>query len=139
MSASRVGKWRYRVSGPTPACLAISSRLASAPRRVNASLATSKMRSRFRRASVRGFRDADFERFVAIGKILVTGDSLRSSTITETLSILPKLACRREENKDDGTDEAGWHIWSFRYLNQSLPNGLWRHATGRPRNLGTAT
>src|SRR6185295_2648099 len=35
-SSSRVGKCRYRVPAPTPACLAMSSKLASAPDRVNA-------------------------------------------------------------------------------------------------------
>src|SRR6266481_6072048 len=66
MSASRVGKWRYRVPAPTPASLAMSSRLAFAPDRVNASLATSRMRSRLRCASVRGLRRTGCERFLAI-------------------------------------------------------------------------
>src|SRR5277367_6784383 len=69
MSASRVGKWRYRVPGPTPDCLAMSSRLAFAPSRVKACLAISRMRWRLRRASVRGFRAADFAGFVGMGKI----------------------------------------------------------------------
>ncbi len=65
-----MGKWRYKVPAPTPACLAMSSRLASAPDRVNASFATSRTRSRFRWASARGFRTADCGRFVAIRKNL---------------------------------------------------------------------
>src|SRR5580700_784292 len=95
MSAPRVGKCRYKVPGPTPACLAISSRLASAPDRVKASFATSKMRSRFFWASVRGFRRTGCERFLGISKknlvSRVTGDSLRlSKPIAETISVLPK-------------------------------------------------
>src|ERR1700722_1329771 len=70
MSASRVGKWRYRVPGPTPDWVAISSRLAFAPWRVKACLATSKIRSRLRKASVRGLRGAGFAVFVGIGKIV---------------------------------------------------------------------
>ena len=71
-----MGKWRYNVPGPTSACLAMSSRLAFAPDRVNASLDTSRMRSRFRCASLRGFRPLGFERLLAINNH-VTGDSLR--------------------------------------------------------------
>jgi hypothetical protein len=48
--------------------MATSSRLASAPNRVNASFATFRTRSRFRCASARGFRAADCEGFVAISK-----------------------------------------------------------------------
>src|SRR6266851_3504478 len=57
----------------------MSSRLAFAPDRVKASLATSKMRSRLRCASVRGFRPADCEGCLAILKIFATGGSLRLS------------------------------------------------------------
>jgi hypothetical protein len=48
----------------------MSSRLAFWPDRVNAPFATSRMRSRFRSASVRGFRRAGFERFVGHKKTL---------------------------------------------------------------------
>ena len=65
---ARVGKWRYKVPGPTPDSLAMSSRLAFAPKRVNASFATSRMRSRLRWASARGFPRAECERFFAMGK-----------------------------------------------------------------------
>src|ERR1700684_4592971 len=58
----------------------MSSRLAFAPERVNASFATSKMRSRFRCASVRGFRGAILCFFSGIKKV-ATGDSLRLSYI----------------------------------------------------------
>src|ERR1035437_6936651 len=106
----------------------MSSRLAFAPKRVKASRATSRMRSRLRWASARGFRRADCKVFLAITKKCATGDSLRSSTNTETFSILPKLACERQENNDDGTNEAGRHICSFWDLNPSPPNGLRLHA-----------
>src|SRR5580700_486074 len=59
----------------------MSSRLAFAPDRVNASLATSKMRSRFRCASARGFRLGGCDRFVAYQKTLATGDHLRLSYV----------------------------------------------------------
>src|SRR5216683_5298881 len=57
----------------------MSSRLAFAPDRVNASFATSRMRSRFRCASVRGFRGAILRLLVGIPKKVATGDSLRLS------------------------------------------------------------
>jgi hypothetical protein len=89
---SRVGKWRYKVPGPTPASLAMSSRLAFAPDRVNASLAASKMRSRFRCASARGFRSGGCDRFVGISKnVKKTCNRRPSPTISssaETLSVL---------------------------------------------------
>src|ERR1035438_7336067 len=69
-SSSRVGKWRYKVPGATPPCLAMSSKLVFAPDLVNASLATSRIRSRLRCASVRGFRSTDCERFLGIQKHL---------------------------------------------------------------------
>jgi len=56
---------------------AISSRLAFAPKRVNSSFATSRIRSRFRCASARGCLSVDSRAFVAIKKILATGDCLR--------------------------------------------------------------
>src|SRR6202163_4431139 len=62
----------------------MSSRLAFAPDRVNASLATSKMRSRFRSASARGFRWTGCDRFVGISKkskTLATGEHLRLSYV----------------------------------------------------------
>src|ERR1700752_1296297 len=62
----------------------MSSKLAFAPDRVNASLATSKMRSRFRCASARGFRWAGCDRFVGISKkskTLATGEHLRLSYV----------------------------------------------------------
>jgi hypothetical protein len=43
-----VGKWRYKVPGPTSASLAMSSKLVSAPDLVKACFATSRMRSRLR-------------------------------------------------------------------------------------------
>src|SRR5260370_30137923 len=80
----------------------MSSRLASAPERVNSSFATSRMRSRFRCASARGLRLSDGERFLVIFKIswsfqriskkLVTGDRLRYSVYVETLSTLRQAA-----------------------------------------------
>src|SRR5690242_12548864 len=70
----------------------MSSRLALAPRRVNASFATPRMRSRLRCASVRGFRSAGFELFLAIQKYLqpeiVSGYLISNS---ETLSVLLEL------------------------------------------------
>src|SRR5260370_12365849 len=90
MRAWRVGTWRYKVAGPTSAYLAMSSKLASAPDRVNAALATSRMRSRFCCASLRGFRPAGCECFLGIAKIHVTGDSLRLSKDSEILSVLSK-------------------------------------------------
>src|SRR5882757_2703764 len=68
----------------------MSSKLVPASDRVNASLATSRMRSRFCCASLRGFRLADWECFLGMAKIHVTGDSLRLSKDSETLSVLPK-------------------------------------------------
>src|SRR5580698_438151 len=67
----------------------MSSKLASAPDLVNAALATSKMRSRLIWASARGFRSEGLEGFLGIKKI-VTGDSLRISKYSETLSVLPE-------------------------------------------------
>jgi hypothetical protein len=65
------------------------SRLALAPNRVNASLATSKIHPRFRRASVHA---AYVVRVVNVsspsGKIFATGDSLLFSIYSETLSVL---------------------------------------------------
>ena len=61
-----MGKWRYKVPGPTSACLAMSSKLVSAPDLVKACFATSRMRSRFRCASARGLRAAGLERLVDI-------------------------------------------------------------------------
>jgi len=63
-------------TGSNARCFAISSRLALAPCRVKAAFATSRMRSRLRSASVRGFR-AVVERFFVIPKILATGGYLR--------------------------------------------------------------
>src|SRR5882757_3492945 len=57
----------------------MSSRLAFAPCRANASFATSRIRWRFLCASARGFRWAGFRCFWGITKNLVTGDSLRVS------------------------------------------------------------
>src|SRR5467141_2146588 len=68
----------------------MSSKLASAPDRVNAALATSRMRSRFCCASLRGFRPAGCECFLGMAKVHVTGDSLRLSKDSETLSVLSK-------------------------------------------------
>src|SRR6266404_3888257 len=68
----------------------MSSKLACAPDRVNAALATSRMRSRFCCASLRGFRPAGWECFLGIAKIHVTGDILRISKYSEALSVLPK-------------------------------------------------
>src|SRR5271155_2894603 len=62
----------------------MSSRLAFAPERVKAFLATSKMRSRLRCASARGFRLGACERFVGISKNskkLATGGHLRLSYV----------------------------------------------------------
>src|SRR5580692_484559 len=66
----------------------MSSRLASAPNRVNAPFATSKIRSRFRSASVRGFLRTGWECFFAMHKLFATGDSLLLSIDAETLSVL---------------------------------------------------
>src|ERR1700730_3029976 len=68
----------------------MSSKLASAPDRVNAALATSRMRSRFSCASLRRFRPAGWDCFLGMAKIHVTGDSLRISNHSETLSVFPK-------------------------------------------------
>src|ERR1700688_3931422 len=77
----------------------MSSKLASAPDRVNAVLATSKIRSRLRWASVRGFRSERLEGFLGI-KENVTGECLRISNHSETLSVLPKSW--RFVNSDSG-------------------------------------
>src|SRR5258705_6863692 len=68
----------------------MSSKLASPPNRVNAALATSRMRSRFCCASLRGFRRAGWECFLGMARIHVTGDILRISKRSETLSVLSK-------------------------------------------------
>src|SRR5580692_4918565 len=54
------------------------------------------MRSRLRCASVRGFRGAGFERFLAMRKIVATGDSLRLSIQSEIISVLsiPPTVCQ---------------------------------------------
>src|SRR6266851_403881 len=66
----------------------MSSKLVFAPDLANAALATSRMRSRFCCASLRGFRPAGCACFLGMAKIHVTGDSLRLSKDSETLSVL---------------------------------------------------
>jgi len=73
---SRLRKWRYSVPAPTAARLAMSSRLASAPKRVHGSFATSKIRSRFCNASERSFQGC-CEYFLVIKT--ATGGCLRLS------------------------------------------------------------
>ena len=82
----RGGKCRYSVPVPTPARLAMSSKLASAPNFVNAFFASSRMLSRFLVASVRGLRPTIFSLDFAIKEfcnrrqspvIYLFGDSLR--------------------------------------------------------------
>src|ERR1700747_2947891 len=83
----------------------MSSKLASEPDRVNAALATSKTRSRLRWASVRGFRSASLEGFLGM-KANVTGDSLRLSKHSETLSVFSKA--RRPVNTGGVGTELEW-------------------------------
>jgi hypothetical protein len=89
-------KWRYKVPAPTPACFAISSRLAAAPWRVKAPFATSRIRSRLRRASFAAFAwqvgivSSSFSKFPA------TGDYLRLSTYSQTVSDLIGAAAFRQ-------------------------------------------
>src|SRR3981189_1730260 len=60
------------------------------------------MRWRFRWASVRGLRGGSWERFVCIKKD-VTGDSLRLSKHSETLSLLSKSAWLVNSGCQEGT------------------------------------
>ena len=76
-----------------------SSRLAVAPCRVKASFATSRMRSRLRSASVRGFR-AVVERFLVIFKIIATGGCLRLSIHSEATSVLVEAASFRQSSSN---------------------------------------
>jgi len=86
-----VGKWRYKVPAPTPACLAISSKLVLAPDRVNASFATSRIRPDSVAHPYAAFAERVVNASWAYAKNLVTGDSFRlSKPITETLSVLSK-------------------------------------------------
>src|ERR1700722_20895309 len=81
-----------------PACLATSSRLMFAPDRVKATLAISRMRSRLRRASARGFRGATFAFFLTISR--ETCDRRHPPIIfyvTETLSVLSAGVAPRQQ------------------------------------------
>src|SRR5580658_6855603 len=77
-----------------PVWRAISSRLAAAPSWVKTSLATSRMRSRLRWASARGLRAGGCGTSCFFGirqgyrKVFATGDSLRLSLYSETVSVL---------------------------------------------------
>ena len=100
-----MGKWRYNVPGPTPACLAMSSKLVSAPDLVKACFATSRMRSRFRCASARGLRGAGLERLVDIKKcnrrqapiIQATGDILHFIEVTAVGQISARSSGKNDE------------------------------------------
>src|SRR5579862_3814547 len=76
----------------------MSSRLVFAPERVNACLATSRMRSRFRWASVRGFRRADSEGFFGIKNLCNRRHSpVILSSDSETLSVLFDAVASRQD------------------------------------------
>src|ERR1700732_4573979 len=99
----------------------MSSILAFAPDRVNASLATSKMRSRFRCASARGFRLGGCDHFVGISKEvkkLATGGHLRLSYLVRRHS--PFYVSRGRlsigtSSRPAGGEKHGEAIW--RYIN----------------------
>src|SRR5579875_3287128 len=98
MSASRVGKWRYSVPGPTPARRAMSSSVALAPCSVYACLAASRMSSRLRCASARGLRSVGGGAGLLVirtrcGKEDATGASLRLAMYSEIVSV---LVCERD-------------------------------------------
>src|SRR5436853_2956777 len=120
----------------------MSSRLVCAPERVSSCFATSRMCSRLRCASARGFRLTDGERLLAISK---SQKNLYPETLSGNLSIrrhspfYQKLAHGWEERHNDQIDEAWGHFQTCGNLDESVPNGLRHHATCRPRSLGTST
>src|SRR6202043_3558031 len=97
----------------------MSSRLALAPDRVNASLAASKMRSRFRCASTRGFRWTGCDRFVGISKKvkkLATGDHLQLSYVVRRHSPFyasrGRLSIGTSSSGPAGGEKHDGSIWS---------------------------
>src|SRR5262249_46632126 len=99
------------------------SKLVSAPHRVKASLATSRMRSRLRWASVRGFRPSDCERLAVIQKNICNRrqSPLILSTDSETLSVLFELAAGRQDPLKSQVQ--GGREWQ-RYLARPQPQKM---------------
>src|SRR5579871_229165 len=79
---------------PTPACLATASRLASAPPALNTALAASSTRSRLRKASARGFRDAASvlaSVLASVSASVLASVPASVSTLISTLCVLRRI------------------------------------------------